>query len=106
MDIFTMMFQIFPISFLLPLRNMSTKKKSTYIFKRIVNNNSVKNVSPKLYETYWNWNEISEKPTEFYIIFFEKKSLWLLISNQKNKSKSERLGKFLDNSRNKEIAKA
>ena len=54
MDIFTMMFQIFPISFLLPLRNMSTEKESTYIFKRIVNNNSVKNVSPKLYETYWN----------------------------------------------------
>ena len=53
MEIFIMLFQNFPISFLLPLRNMCTKKKPTYIFKRMVNN-SVKNVSSKLYETYWS----------------------------------------------------
>ena len=43
----------FPIRFFLPLRELPIKKDSTYIYERIVNNDSIKTFRQKLYEADW-----------------------------------------------------
>ena len=59
----------FHVSLFLPLRNPSTEKELTYIFKRTIKNNFIEMFRHKVYETDWAKIETCVNLTERYKMF-------------------------------------
>ena len=62
----------FPICFLVPSSSTQRENKTTFIYKRILNTESIKSFKKKLFETGWEETENSKNPHEAYTTFLQK----------------------------------